>query len=314
MIRAGSSLIYYYLFMASNLRGSSSFEAKDDTHALQKIRRMYYGNEPRSRYLPDNILAIYTEESSEFIRGVRHGKFRTVWKKAGYRPEWEKPMHNIYKHLPSLAKPYTGTYTYPNGGSAEFENSERPTVVRYANGEWIRIMDGEVVEIHTLETIEEYARDYAMRAHGEQMYGDRPYVVHLEAVRKVLEDFGVCGHIAIASWLHDVVEDTLTSKADIEREFGSVVADLVWTVTGCGPNRHARNDNMYDKMHKNASALPLKLADRIANVEQAQKDNYPLLTMYRREYTTFNERLRPLRKDLDPMWDRLQKALWPTRA
>lgn len=307
-------MIYYYTFSSNGLLGGSSFTADDDAHAMHKARRMFNGGRPVSTYLPDSILVIYTEKSSELVNGQRKEKFRTVWKKIGYRPEWEKPVHNIYKELPSLAKPWTGTYTYPNGGSAEFNDNTRPEVIRYANGEWIRIIDGEVVEIHTLETIEEHARDFAMIQHGEQMYGEKPYVAHLEAVRKVLADFGIGGHVAIAAWLHDVVEDTMTTKADIEKEFGPVVAEMVWTVTGCGANRHARNDNMYDKMHVNSAALPLKLADRIANVESAQINNYQLLMMYRREHQTFTERLRPLRKDLDPMWDRLQQALWPTRA
>jgi len=223
-------------------------------------------------------------------------------------------VDDIYKHLPSVAREYTGTYSYICGGSAEFENSKRPTVIRYANGEWIRIIGDKVVEVHTLETIEEYARDFAMKAHGEQMYGDKPYTFHLKAVHDVLADFGYSGLMLVAAWLHDVVEDTITSKADIEREFGPVVAEYVWSCTGVGRNRHARNDSMYDKMVKNSAALPLKLADRIANVENAAKDNYSHLVMYRREHQTFTERLRSLRQDLNPMWERLGHALWPTRA
>ncbi len=35
-----------------------------------------------------------------------------------------------------------------------------------------------------------YARNFAIKAHGEQLYGECPYVVHLDAVAALLEPYG----------------------------------------------------------------------------------------------------------------------------
>ena len=68
---------------------------------------------------------------------------------------------------------------------------------------------------------EDRARAFAVAAHGDQRYGSDPYVVHLSAVRQVLEDFGYDGDFALAAWLHDTVEDTEVTVVQLEREFGA---------------------------------------------------------------------------------------------
>ena len=59
------------------------------------------------------------------------------------------------------------------------------------------------------------AREFAAHAHGNQRYGDGPYVEHLAKVVAVLTDFGYQGDYLCAGWLHDVVEDTCTTLDDI---------------------------------------------------------------------------------------------------
>src|SRR4051812_16593177 len=92
------------------------------------------------------------------------------------------------------------------------------------------------------------ARAFAEERHGGQRYGDAPYVTHLAHVRKVLARFGHGGAFAVAAWLHDTVEDTKTTRAEIATRFGEEVAALVWAVTGVGDNRKARNLDAYAKM------------------------------------------------------------------
>ncbi len=151
------------------------------------------------------------------------------------------------------------------------------------------------------------ARAFAVKAHGDQRYGNEPYVVHLEAVRAVLRDFGHGGDLGVAAWLHDVLEDTSVTREEIEREFGPDVAALVWAVTGVGKNRKERSQSAYEKMQALPAAVTLKLADRIANCEASAKNNPELLTMYRDELPAFASALAGLG---DPaMWARLRRVL-----
>jgi guanosine-3',5'-bis(diphosphate) 3'-pyrophosphohydrolase len=156
---------------------------------------------------------------------------------------------------------------------------------------------------------EERAKEFAIKAHGEQKYGDEPYVVHLEAVRKVLADFGIekGDDVAVAAWLHDVVEDTSVTREEIEKEFGAEVSALVWAVTGVGQNRKERSASAYLKMQALPQAVTLKLADRIANCEASSRNNPSLLTMYRNELPAFTSALAGL--GAPAMWTRLRRVL-----
>jgi guanosine-3',5'-bis(diphosphate) 3'-pyrophosphohydrolase len=161
--------------------------------------------------------------------------------------------------------------------------------------------------------IEARAIEFAQQAHGEQKYGTLPYMVHLAAVRAVLGDFGIGGNVAVAAWLHDVLEDTSATHEQLALRFGEVVRQLVWAVTGVGKNRKERNADAYAKIRANPESLALKLADRIANCEASARGNPGLLGMYRQEFGGFKEQLEPLRPwvgcDLTGMWDRLKLVL-----
>ncbi|MFD6401682.1 HD domain-containing protein [Nocardia sp. NPDC060249] len=160
------------------------------------------------------------------------------------------------------------------------------------------------------------AREFALAAHGDQRYGDHPYVTHLAAVRGVLDDFGYGGELALAAWLHDVVEDTPVTAEDVELRFGREVLDLVWAVTGIGPDRKARNRDAYNKIAAHPKAVILKLADRTANAE-ASPPASSWMGMYRTEHPTFKAHLGGLLAD-DPtvarMWERLDRRLDPSIA
>ncbi|MEV0436459.1 HD domain-containing protein [Nocardia sp. NPDC050413] len=163
---------------------------------------------------------------------------------------------------------------------------------------------------------EAQAREFAVAAHGDQRYGERPYVAHLAAVRGVLDDFGFGGDLAVAAWLHDVIEDTPVTAEEVESRFGRAVLDLVWAVTGVGSDRKARNLDAYTKIAAHPRAVILKLADRTANAE-ASPPASSWMGMYRTEHPTFKAHLGGLLVD-DPtvarMWERLDRRLGPEVA
>jgi guanosine-3',5'-bis(diphosphate) 3'-pyrophosphohydrolase len=153
-------------------------------------------------------------------------------------------------------------------------------------------------------------QEFAVKAHGQQMYGDEPYIVHLIAVEKILIRFGHTDEPMLqAAWLHDVVEDTQTTLEDIKTQFGKTVADIVSSVTSeSGINRKERNTKTYPKIAASRPGTILKLADRIANVEHSINTQSPLLKMYRKEYADFQAAL-PHTDENQAMWAYLDRLL-----
>jgi guanosine-3',5'-bis(diphosphate) 3'-pyrophosphohydrolase len=137
------------------------------------------------------------------------------------------------------------------------------------------------------------ARTFAINAHGDQMYGEKPYIYHLDKVATLLFDFGEDAQII--GYLHDVLEDTETDYAEIERNFGSLVADCVSLLTDeLGNSRAERKAKTYAKLALveglHNLALIAKTADRLANVEECVTQNsHKLLSMYRQEHLKFKE-------------------------
>lgn len=168
----------------------------------------------------------------------------------------------------------------------------------------------------------EKAKAFAIAAHGDQMYGDdKPYSYHLGQVVGVLQRFGVDDETLLAAaWLHDTVEDTGTDAITIDNEFGMLVGDLVWAVTNeDGKNRAERHLKTYTKIAAiGVKAVLLKLADRIANVEQCvaeerQDGKSNILQMYQMEHPGFVAALRKDRADTEVrMWQWLEQLLSPS--
>ena len=164
----------------------------------------------------------------------------------------------------------------------------------------------------------EQAREVAIAAHGDQQYGDKSYEHHLHAVVNVLRRFGASledtatAPLLIAAWLHDSLEDTALSRAEVETCFGAEVAELVWRVTDePGATRKERKPATYRKTRENQSAVVLKLADRIANVEESLENNSGLLRMYGHEQREFKDALQPSSTSelAARMWDHLDQLL-----
>lgn len=120
-----------------------------------------------------------------------------------------------------------------------------------------------------MPTLAERARAFATERHDGQVYGDGlPYTVHLEAVELVLAETGYRADYWVAlAWLHDVLEDTPTTEADLISQFGNPIAEIVVAVSGFGQNRKERNADIAAKIKHSLIASTVKVADRIANLE-----------------------------------------------
>lgn len=117
------------------------------------------------------------------------------------------------------------------------------------------------------------AADFAARAHaGQRRKGGRvPYVNHvIEVARLVAEDGRGPGTVA-AALLHDVVEDSEATVAQIEGEFGPEVAEIVAALTDApdwaglpATERKARQAAHIAGAPEAARAV--KIADQASNV------------------------------------------------
>lgn len=155
------------------------------------------------------------------------------------------------------------------------------------------------------------ARIFAKAAHGEQKYGDEPYMVHLDAVAGILAPYGKTAQIV--GYLHDTVEDTAVTCHNIMDHFGAHVATVVDLVTDCeGQNRKERkaktNRKLASVTPEYHAALVVKAADRLANVRASAKGNKGLLSMYRKEHAAFKDAV--YREGLAPeLWEELDRLL-----
>jgi len=119
------------------------------------------------------------------------------------------------------------------------------------------------------------AWQFGERAHsGQKRKSGDPYFVHPVSVAGILTDLKLDGASICAGLLHDVVEDTLASVDDIEREFGEEVAFLVDGVTKLSNiNFTSREDKQAENFRKMLVAmardirvLVVKLCDRLDNM------------------------------------------------
>ena len=116
----------------------------------------------------------------------------------------------------------------------------------------------------------------ALEAHeGQRRKSGEPYIVHPLCVGIILADLEMDKETIAAGLLHDVVEDTIMTNEDIEREFGDDVAILVDGVTKMsklqynGDKVEFQADNlrkMFLAMARDIRVIIIKLADRLHNM------------------------------------------------
>jgi GTP pyrophosphokinase len=117
------------------------------------------------------------------------------------------------------------------------------------------------------------AYEVAESLHGDQRRssGD-PYITHPLAVTTILAELGMDVTTLVAALLHDTVEDTSYTLADVREEFGESVEHLVDGVTKLDKikyGEHAEAETirkMVVAMARDPRVLVIKLADRLHNM------------------------------------------------
>ena len=123
-----------------------------------------------------------------------------------------------------------------------------------------------------LRLVSEAAELAARRHNGmaRKGRGDEPYINHLAEVANLLAAAtdGADAELVAAGWLHDAIEDTETTRAELAQKFGERVADLVVEVTDdmTLPKTERRRLQVVDAPHKSPGAKLIKIADKISNI------------------------------------------------
>ena len=116
------------------------------------------------------------------------------------------------------------------------------------------------------------AKTLASGLHTNQKYGDQPYMVHLEMVDKLVNQFIYLlpsqYHLfaQTASWLHDVLEDTGYTEIELQKRFPKQTCQVVKLLSK-HPNQSY--DEYYANIASNPVAVYVKLCDRLANVRSS---------------------------------------------
>jgi (p)ppGpp synthase/HD superfamily hydrolase len=156
------------------------------------------------------------------------------------------------------------------------------------------------------------AADYAARQHiAQRRKGERaePYVNHLTEVAALLAEAtdGADLVLVIGGLLHDTIEDTGASRADLEERFGAEVAALVVEVTDDKslPQEVRKRLQVEATPHKSTRAKLLKIADKTSNLRGLIASPPAGWTRERlRDYVVWAEQVVRSCRGLNPMLER----------
>ena len=119
------------------------------------------------------------------------------------------------------------------------------------------------------------AYEFSDRAHkGQKRVSGEPFVEHCLEVAFILAGQHMDSTTIAAGLVHDVVEDTEATSADLRREFGDEIAELVDGVTKLGAVHYRSTEEeqmeyfrkMLLTMSKDIRVILIKLADRLHNM------------------------------------------------
>ncbi|MCK9523864.1 MAG: bifunctional (p)ppGpp synthetase/guanosine-3',5'-bis(diphosphate) 3'-pyrophosphohydrolase [Proteobacteria bacterium] len=124
-------------------------------------------------------------------------------------------------------------------------------------------------------TLIKRAWDFAHAQHeGQLRKSGEPYVVHPMSVAKIVADMGLCVPSICAALLHDVIEDTETTREQIDEMFGEEVSLLVDGVTKLDKVQFSHSEERQAESFRkmliatvsDIRVLLIKLADRLHNM------------------------------------------------
>ena len=160
--------------------------------------------------------------------------------------------------------------------TADHLKNETAAVVRELEDKFARLLE-EVHENRPGDDLDIIRRAwvFCLQQHeGQKRASGEPYVIHPLEVAQVLAELKMDSTAIAAGLLHDAVEDTDVTTAEIETQFGEQVAHIVEGVTKLDKIKFAnREDHQAENIRKMLLAMVtdvrvviIKLADRLHNM------------------------------------------------
>jgi len=115
--------------------------------------------------------------------------------------------------------------------------------------------------------------------------GQVPYIAHPIAVAGTLARFGVTDtHVLAAAVLHDTVEDTETTPAELQERFGDDIASLVAEMTDdpSVPGDERKRRQIGEAAHLSERATLIKIVDKTMNIRDIAHEPPPGWSIERR--------------------------------
>ncbi len=150
-----------------------------------------------------------------------------------------------------------------------------------------------LTDLRRTSNVVDHAYKFAEAAHkGQRRRTGEPYFNHSIATAERLAAWGLDETTIAAGLLHDVVEDTKATPAEIQKEFGDDIAHLVDGITKLGTVKYRGDKTQADNLRKLILAMAedlrvilIKLADRLHNMQtlaplpQEKRERVALETM-----------------------------------
>jgi GTP pyrophosphokinase len=141
------------------------------------------------------------------------------------------------------------------------------------------------------------AAELAGRAHGTQTRKASriPYVNHPLRVARAAREAGLPVEAIAAALLHDVLEDTATTEAELAREMPARVVEIVRKLTKSWPDdadaesKELGKPAYYAAIRNDAEAAAVKLLDRADNLDD-MREGLPRLRDWAERYLRKTER------------------------
>ena len=149
--------------------------------------------------------------------------------------------------------------------------------------------------------IVEKTKEYAIKMHESvnQMYGDKPYAVHLQMVYEYglkydyLIEPSLKSFVLASCWTHDLIEDCRLTYNDVKEKLGFTIAEITYALTNeKGKTRKERaNEKYYDGIKSCPGATFVKCCDRLANIKYSKNSGSNMLNAYKKEHAHFKTML-----------------------
>jgi len=167
--------------------------------------------------------------------------------------------------------------------------------------------------------ITETALTFAKEKHEGQnrKATNKPYITHPINVAKILKKHKKShkiNELVAAALLHDTLEDTNTTKQELEKLFGKLITSLVKELTTdeieknkVGKDKYLA-EKMIDEKQMSSWGLLIKLADRLDNVSDLKNTDLKFKKRYTEETNYILEKLEKNRT-LSPTHEKLIKKI-----